>query len=183
MNNHHKRKTVTCSVCKLDKLNYGYNMCSACLRNWKRKNKPSFYLGTCYSEISRRIKTFLASHPNYYGLSKCTRDEFINKFVNDEQFLYHWNNWRNNNFQRGIAPSIDRIDSNLGYDLDNMQFLSNIENAKKEFSFQVRIIKENKDYIFKSYTLAARFLGTHTSIICDSIKRGFYKEWQIIRLP
>ncbi len=176
------RKLVICSVCNKEKLNFGFNKCSACLRNWKRKNKPSFYLGTCYSEISRRTKTFLKTHPNYYGLEKCTREEFISKFKNDRNFLKQWNIWKENDFKRGFAPSIDRIDSNKGYTLDNLQFLSNIENARKEFGYPVKLKYNDTEVIFDSYQLAANFLKITSGSFSYYAKKGEYKNWKIINL-
>ena len=178
----HGRKIIICSNCSKEKIHFGKGMCSACLRNYKRKNKPSFYLGTCYSEISRRVKTPLDTHPNYLGLEKCSREEFINKFQHDEQFLKQWNIWKENNFKRGFAPSIDRIDSSKGYTLDNLQFLSNIENARKEFGFPVKLKSCKDELVFESHALAAKFLKINSGSFHYYFKKGKYKQWVIITL-
>ena len=174
-----KIKLVTCSSCLKEKYNSGYNMCSACLRNWKRKNKAEFYLGTCYSEITRRTKTFLKTHPNYYGLPKCTREEFINKFKNDSNFLNQWKKWKDSGFKRGSAPSIDRIDSSIGYLIDNLQFLSNIENARKEFGFKIEVTNGIEILKFDSIVLGGKYFNVHPSSFWYHAKKGKWKEWKI----
>lgn len=39
--------------------------------------------------------------------------------------------WEKSGFQRRMAPSIDRIDNNRGYTIDNMQWLSQSDNSRK----------------------------------------------------
>lgn len=39
--------------------------------------------------------------------------------------------WKKSGFQRKMAPSIDRIDNNRGYTIDNMQWLSQSDNSRK----------------------------------------------------
>lgn len=173
------RKIVICNSCQKEKMHFGLGKCSACLRNYKRKNKPSFYLGTCYSEISRRTKTFLKTHPNYYGLEKCTRDEFINRFINDVNFLNQWEEWKNSGFKRGSAPSIDRIDSNLGYVINNLQFLSNIENARKEFGYKIELTDGYKILNFDSIALGAKYFNVKHSSFWYYCKKGKWKQWKI----
>lgn len=174
------RKMVICNVCLKEKQHFGLGMCSACLRNHKRKTKPSFYLGTCYSEISRRVKTYDPSRKIYLGLEKCTKDEFIQRFIDDECFLKNYKNWQDNNYRRKFAPSIDRIDNTKGYTLDNMQFLNNNENALKAHVIPTSIKKDEKVLVFKTRTEAAEFLETTTSILCKALKlKKLFKGWEI----
>lgn len=128
----HGRTLIICKICDKEKIHYGLNMCSACIRNYKRKTRPSFYLGTCYSEITRRCKTKTVIRPNYYGKKYCTKEEFVNKFLTNEAFLKQYEIWQKSGFKRGFAPSIDRIDNDGDYTLDNLRFISNIENGIKD---------------------------------------------------
>jgi hypothetical protein len=165
------RKMCICVVCKEEKVHFGFGKCSSCLRNWKRKNKPSFYLGTCYSEISRRIKTFDSKRPNYYGLPKCTRDEFINSFKDDSVFLEHWNNWKLTDFKRGNAPSIDRIDNTKGYTLDNLQWLKHCDNGKKDWAFKMIVdYGSDNELHFESQLAVANYLDMCDTTLCNKFK-------------
>ena len=138
---HDKRKTIICKRCNKDKLNFGLGMCSACLRHTKRETRPSFYLGTCYSEMSRRVKTFDPLRPKYFGKKKCTKEEFMNRFLNDKTFLKLYKGWQDSGFQRRFSPSIDRIDNNGDYLLDNLQFLVHTENTGKDSSNKKQIVR------------------------------------------
>lgn len=161
-----KRKTVICKRCGKEKKHFGLGMCSACLRRTKRETRPSFYLGTCYSEMSRRIKTFDKLRPNYYGLTKCTKEEFLNKFLEDESFLELYKGWQESGFQRRMAPSIDRIDNKKGYTLDNIEFISHGENSCKDKKVPVRLHEKNGTVTeFETMQDAGKYVGRDTATI------------------
>lgn len=144
-------------------------MCSACLRNTKRQTKPSFYLGTCYSEMSRRVKTFDPLRPNYYNMEICSKKEFIDRFLIDEMFLNLYKNWQDNNFERKFAPSIDRRNNTIGYKILNLQFIRQGENSVKDILVKVFDEFGNK---FNSVKEAATQYETTGSIISRCCRRG-----------
>lgn len=55
--------------------------------------------------------------------------EWINNNLDDFNRLY--SNWNNNNFTRNLAPSIDRIDNNIGYIPSNMRWITQGDNSRK----------------------------------------------------
>lgn len=178
------RNICICIKCNKEKLHFGNKMCSACLRNTKRKTKPSFYLGTCYSEISRRCKTYDPLRPNYYGKTKCSREEFFNRFIEDKTFLKLFKGWQKSFFKRGFAPSIDRIDVNGNYTIDNLQFLRHDFHNKKDQGFHYKLYKNNK-FIkdFESQADLADFLKLHKSILCNKLKiTNNIKNYRIERI-
>ena len=180
------RKKIICNNCKKEKLHFGKNLCSSCLRLHKRQTKPSFYLGTCYSEISRRCKTFDVKRPNYYGKIKCTKQEFMDKFLKDKDFLNLYKNWQINEFRRKFAPSIDRIDNNGDYILDNLRFIIHGQNAKKDWQYNIELSCEGyKTFILESQKEVARFFNTSPSTICKLFKSNssiYYKNWFLKRI-
>lgn len=155
----HGRKMVVCKRCDKYKLHFGLDMCSACLRRTKRETKPSFYLGTCYSELSRRVKTFDPLRPNYYGKKKCTKEQFINKFLNDKDFLKLYKQWQDSGFKRKSAPTIDRIKNNLNYKLDNLRFISHYENSTKDIKKAVILKSQFEELRFDSQVAVSKFFG------------------------
>lgn len=164
-----KIKTLfKCSRCKKIKKHRGHGMCCPCLRRTKRETKPSYYLGTCYSEISRRVKTKTIQRTRYYGLPKCTKEEFMNKFINDEQFLKLYKGWQDCNFKRGSAPSIDRIDNNKGYLIDNIEFIQNDKNGPKDSGIKLKLFKNGKFVDnFDSLHAVGRFTNNSvTTVFC-----------------
>ncbi len=157
-------------------------MCSACLRRTKRETKPSFYLGTCYSEMSRRVKTFDNKRPNYYGKNICIKEDFMIWFIDDFNFLTQYQLWRENNYQRKYAPSIDRIDNTKGYSLDNLRFISQAFNSIKDKLKPIKIISSctGEMHKFNTTTQAAAFLGAKRATIKKyKNSKKHYKGWKI----
>lgn len=176
------RKICICSRCNKEKLHFGLGMCSACLRRTKRETKPSFYLGTCYSEMSRRIKTFDKLRPNYFGKQICTKEEFIQKFIDNVEFLTQYKIWQESGFKRKYAPSIDRINNELDYTLDNIQFISQSYNGVKDKMKPIIIehIKTGDILSFKTTTDAAKFLGIKRAKIKELKNSEYnYGGWKI----
>lgn len=112
----------------------------------------------------------------YFGKKICTKDEFISKFINDSKFLELYSSWQDNYFQRKFAPSIDRINNDLDYTLDNIEFISQSSNSKKDWSNKVYVIEGGIKKIFESQLALANYLNTHTSII--SIKINTNKKYK-----
>lgn len=180
------RKKIICKRCNKSKLHFGLGFCSSCLRHHKRQTRPSFYLGTCYSEMSRRCKTFDPLRPRYKGLSICSREEFIDKFVNNKQFIKLFKNWQKNGFKRKYAPSIDRIDNNLGYTLENLQFIQQNQNGKKDWQYNIKVSYKDEEYYFDSQKDAAEFFGVAPSVICVQFRANgvffYYNDMKVERL-
>ena len=163
---------IICLKCNKEKEHFGLKMCSACLRHYKRQTRPSFYLATCYSELCRRIKTYDPLRPNYFGKEKCSKKEFISKFINDWNFHKIYELWQNSGYKRKYAPSIDRIDFNKGYTLDNMVFIPQNINSNKEKKIKILLEKDGYEFCFESCSLAARFLGLNPSYFCRIRKQS-----------
>jgi hypothetical protein len=73
----------------------------------------------------------------YKGKKYPTKKQFLEwcyKKENLESFTEIWSRWQEKGFERNYTPSIDRIDNNGGYELDNIQWLSNINNTKKYYN-------------------------------------------------
>jgi hypothetical protein len=66
----------------------------------------------------------------YLGLSILTKDEFYSWAKRDEAFNELFSIWTKSEYNRLLTPSIDRIDSTKGYELDNIRWLTNSENSK-----------------------------------------------------
>jgi hypothetical protein len=166
------RREVACKVCNKLKPNYGFGMCSACLRLHKRRTRPSYYLNTCYGEMKRRVNTYDELRPNYYGLEICSKEEFRNKFDNDPEFMRLYKEWQDSGFKRASSPSIDRIDNTVGYILTNMRFIRHGVNSLKDKLRSCYIIDNNIRIDFNTQKDLADYLNVTPSIICVALKNG-----------
>lgn len=67
----------------------------------------------------------------YNGKSLIDRSSFYYWAKNNEQFHILFDAYEKSNFDRKLAPSVDRIDSKLGYELSNMEFVTHSENSSR----------------------------------------------------
>ena len=66
----------------------------------------------------------------YLGLDLLPREDFYSWAQSDATFLILWEVWVASSYERKLTPSIDRIDSSKGYQLDNMRWLTHSENSR-----------------------------------------------------
>ena len=67
------------------------------------------------------------------GRDICTQQEFLNWCEETRPiFMKMHKEWEESGFKRKFIPSIDRIDNDGGYALDNIQWLTLSENSAKD---------------------------------------------------
>lgn len=59
----------------------------------------------------------------YEGKEILLREEFYAWATDHPTFLALWKEWEENDRQRRLTPSVDRVDSSKGYTLDNMEWV------------------------------------------------------------
>lgn len=107
------------------------NKCKECCKNYagsKRKIDPKYYMRAIYNGMCWRCKN-LDRYKNLRIVSRKNWDIWCCN--NIDSFLSLYENWQNSGFCQRLAPSIDRIDNNRGYEFNNMQWLTLGQNAKK----------------------------------------------------
>jgi hypothetical protein len=67
----------------------------------------------------------------YEGKELLSRDEFYEWAKSNATFLKLFHEYKNNDFNRKLAPSVDRIDSSKGYEISNMEFVTHSENSRR----------------------------------------------------
>lgn len=83
-----------------------------------------------YNNMSRRVKGYVKPHL-YNGLELCDRKEFYSWSSANESFISLYKDWVESSYSRTLSPSIDRIDSSIGYTLENIQWITHSENSRK----------------------------------------------------
>lgn len=96
-------------------------------RYWKTINGK---LMMTYNNMSRRVRGYVKPHL-YNGLELCAREEFYNWSTTNESFVLLYKEWVDSDYSRSLSPSIDRIDSSLGYTFENMQWITFSENSRR----------------------------------------------------
>lgn len=107
------------------------NKCKECCNkyySYERKNNPQYYLRTTYNSMCYRCKSL----KTYKKLKLLSKDEWtIWTSHNMYKFLKLYKNWQASGYKIACAPSIDRIDNNRGYEIDNIQWLTQSQNCRK----------------------------------------------------
>jgi hypothetical protein len=92
----------------------------------KRYRKtPEGYLKKLYHAMRDR------NRKKGFGDLPFTLKDFVNKYSKHYDFIGLFENYKSNDFNKLYAPSIDRINPNLGYFYENMQFISWKDNKEK----------------------------------------------------
>lgn len=100
------------------------------MRNYRKSFRG--LLDQKYTSMRKRV---MGKDPNCIntvkGLPIVSRKEFVAWATEDNGYKKLWGAWKASGYQRGLTPSIDRIDSTKGYVFGNMQFLPFYENCRK----------------------------------------------------
>jgi len=66
----------------------------------------------------------------YAGKTLLPRQEFYDWANKSEEFHILYDIWKQGGYDRKLTPSVDRIDSDRGYELDNMRWITHSENSR-----------------------------------------------------
>lgn len=80
----------------------------------------------------------------YKGKTLLSRDKFYEWAMASKQFLKLFNIWTAAGHDRRLCPSVNRINSSLGYTLDNMEWLTHSQNSADGAVSQARKNQELK---------------------------------------
>ena len=74
----------------------------------------------------------------YAGKEILTRDQFYEWALSSYQFHALFDTWEKSDYDRRLSPSVDRIDSRLGYTVDNMEWVTHSENSRRGALSQIK---------------------------------------------
>jgi hypothetical protein len=72
-----------------------------------------------------------AKYHLYKGKDLLDRQDFYNWSISNKTFLKLFNTWTENNYDRKLCPSVDRINPKEGYHLSNMEWITHSENSRR----------------------------------------------------
>ena len=86
----------------------------------------------CYRNMQSRVNGVqkLKSHL-YKGKSLLDRQSFYEWSLENKDFHTLFDQWEKNGYDRKLAPSINRVKSSLGYELNNMEWITHSENSRR----------------------------------------------------
>jgi hypothetical protein len=80
----------------------------------------------------------------YEGKELLSKDEFYEWAKSNDTFLVLFDEYKKNEYDRRLAPSVDRIDSSKGYELSNMEFVTHSENSRRGSLSKLRCNGKNR---------------------------------------
>jgi hypothetical protein len=84
-----------------------------------------------YRNMQTRVCGILKTKAHLYeGLSLLEREDFYSWSLNDQDFNQLFEDWETSNYDKKLSPSIDRINTSLGYSLENMRWLTHSKNSR-----------------------------------------------------
>lgn len=158
--------------CRLDSFKRSETTCCrSCLnkRRLKRSKEELFNHIDFYRSPSGKASVIytnqiIRSKQRGYQLPKYTREEFIEFLLNSNEYIILFENWKNSNFKKNKAPSVDRIDDYKTYSFDNIQIITWEQNNEK----------------YKADTLAGKSIKTCRAVDQLSLEGVFIKRFHSI---
>lgn len=97
----------------------------------KYEKTPMGFLVRKYRNMKSRVTGVQKKKYHLYkGLYLLPKQFFYSWSLVNLDFQELWKKWVESGYERRLCPSVDRIDSNKGYTLDNMRWITHSENSK-----------------------------------------------------
>lgn len=98
----------------------------------KYEKTPKGFLMRAYRNMqSRIVGVQKTKHHLYQGKELLPREDFYSWSLNSDDFKILFNEWETSGHDRKLTPSVDRIDPEKGYSLDNMEWVTHSENSRR----------------------------------------------------
>lgn len=94
------------------------------------KTERGFLMRKYRNMQSRIVGIQKKKHHLYKGLPLLSREDFYKWAFASRRFKNMYKRWVESGYQRKLTPSVDRIDSSRGYEIDNMRWLTHSENSR-----------------------------------------------------
>lgn len=135
----------TCTKCNKEKdldkfrkhsecVNGRSNTCKECFRAWTKeyeKTQDGFLMRVYRNMKSRITGIQKAKFHLYEGKYLLTKQEFYDWAKSSDTFYTLFKTYESSNFDRKLAPSVDRINSEIGYTKENIEWVTHSENSRR----------------------------------------------------
>lgn len=105
-----------------------------------------------------------------------TKQELIDKYSNTELFTNLYTAWVESGYLKGLRPSFDRKNDDLGYSFDNIMLTTWSKNYRKANRDQKSGKLRSNHKVVYQYTLDGKYLKDFTSIAYASRSTGVPKS-------
>jgi len=96
----------------------------------RTKASISGFLSNIYTRMNQRVRGGNTRRPDLYkGLPIMPKNVFLTWSRNHPDFLRLYKQWVTSDFDRRLTPTLNRMNSNKGYTLGNVEWLTNSQNC------------------------------------------------------
>lgn len=121
-------RTGKCKICKMERQRVR-EIQNGNKAHTRYRKTPKGYLLTVYNNMYGRVSGRLAKSRHLYeGLSILSKEEFF-AWADTLEFRKMLQAYKESGYDQRFAPSIDRIDTHVGYVIGNMRWLTHSENS------------------------------------------------------
>jgi hypothetical protein len=113
------------------------------------KTKKGFLVRLYRNMQSRVTGVQKIKHHLYAGKDLLPRDEFYQWALSSDRFHELFESWELLNYERRFTPSVDRIDSRLGYSIGNIEWVEFKVNCSRSSKVKLNIMARLNDIIKK----------------------------------
>ena len=107
------------------------------------------FLVRLYRNMESRIKGIQKEkHYLYEGKEILKREDFYTWSLNNDTFHKLFKEWVDSGYDRKMTPSVDRVESSIGYIIDNMEWVTHSENSRRGTQEKIKKygLKQRKNY-------------------------------------
>ncbi len=98
----------------------------------KYEKTPKGFLMRCYRNMQSRVTGVQKRNLELYlGKELLPRQDFYDWALNDPTYNLLFTEWVKQDYSRNLTPSINRIDTDGGYTLDNIEWVTFYENSRQ----------------------------------------------------
>lgn len=134
----------TCVKCHAQPCLPTGSYCRLCKNTWQRDHRrlngnvetrayektPNGFLMRAYCNMQSRVTGVQKKKAHLYlGLPILPREEFYSWSKDNSDFWRLYRQWVKSNYQRTLTPSVNRVDPDKGYTLDNIEWLTHSVNS------------------------------------------------------
>lgn len=95
------------------------------------KTQNGFLMRAYRNMKSRILGIQKQKHHLYAGKPLLSKEDFYTWAKSSPEFQDLFTAWEESGHDRKLTPSVDRVDSSRGYELDNMQWITHSENSRR----------------------------------------------------
>ena len=140
------KRTGKCRVC-LNEAQRIKRICNNNSSTFKYEKTYKGFLVRLYRNMKSRITGVQKQNFKLYEEKNLlSKEDFYNWSLNNKNFYILFENYKVSNYDRKLSPSVDRIESSLGYTIDNMEFVTLSENCRRSSITRFKNKQKNVNY-------------------------------------